>query len=152
MKFLEILLSFLGTQGKAFLQSNTEALTQAIVNNARRVAGLLSGVAVSITLLCVGFSMGFHSVVESYKNGGSLEFSAGLVAGILLTAASLGALLYFLSEKAWLKATGLQAQPAVAESSGGPGLDTAIAVLILEISQELKSRREKTADSPAQQN
>ena len=159
MKFLEILLTFLSTQGKAFLQSNTEALTQSIVNNARKVATLLCGLVISLSLFCIGFSVAFSGVIAyfSHNNEGFLVgsqgfFSPAVIGGSSLTLAALVALSQCLSERHWLKATGLAPTVTATPSpiTQGPGLDTAIAVLILEIASELKERRSHaTPPSPA---
>lgn len=145
MKFLEILISFLATQGKSFFQANTEALSKTIVNNARRVAILLVGAVVSTTLFCYGVSMGYSALVESYDRGSGFEWSAGFIAGLVMVAISLVGLFYFLGEKRWLDATGLgeEAPPSSAsqQQPQGPGIDTALALLITELAINLKESR-----------
>src|SRR5688572_28728233 len=106
MKFLDILLAFLSTQGKSFLQGETHNMTQQIVNNARRVTRLLTGLILSIVLFSIGFSMAYSSAVSAFAETGGWAWTPGVVAGISLGLAALCGLFYTLGEKRWLDATG----------------------------------------------
>lgn len=148
MKFLEILLSFAATQGKSMFQDNTQALSRHIVNNARKVAILLSIAVISITLFCTGTSMGYTALVTGIDQGEGWQWSAGLIAGLIMAAVSFGGLVYSLGESRWLEATGIpEAEAAAAKQKPeGPGLDSAFALLITEFALQLKESRNKHAD------
>jgi hypothetical protein len=152
MKFLEIFLAFAATQGKTMFQDNTQALSRHIVNNARKVAILLSVAVISITLFCTGTSMGYSALVTGIDQGEGWVWSAGLIAGLILAAVSLGGLFYSLGEARWLEATGIpEAEAAAKQETEGPGLDTAFALLITEFALQLKeSRRKHAEDAPGE--
>jgi hypothetical protein len=148
MKFLEIFLAFAATQGKSLFQDNTQALSRHIVGNARRVAILLSIAVISITLFCSGTSMGYTALVESIDQGDGWEWSAGLIAGLIMAAISFGGLVYSLGESRWLEATGIpEAEAAAKQKPEGPGLDSAFALLITECALQLKESRSKNAEN-----
>lgn len=144
MKFLEILISFLVTQGKSFMQSNTEALTHQIVNNARRVTLLLATIVISITLFCIGFSMAYAAVVSGFDQS-LWTWSPHLTGGLVLVMASVIGLACSFSERRWLDATGLnpREKEAAKESSTTP-METAIAMILVEVANELRERRKST--------
>jgi hypothetical protein len=142
MKFIEILFSFLSNQGKFLLQSNTEAVTRQVINNARRIAGLLATTVISITLFCTGFSMAYSI------------WSPGLVAGIILALISIFGLIYSLGERRWLASVGINTDtiPATAKASlVDPTLQTAVAAILIELAAELKERRTQASSSTPQQ-
>jgi len=141
MKFLEIFLSFLATQGKSFFQSNTEALSKTLVNNARRVAILLAIAVISIALFCNGASMGYAALVESIAQGDGWTASTGLYGGIILALVSLGGLFYSLGEKRWLDATGIRDEAHEPKQPQNPPLESAFAILITEVALYLKESR-----------
>lgn len=149
MKILEILFSFLATQGRSLFQTNTEALSKQIVANARRVVTLLTVLVISIALFCSGISMGYSSLVASIAAGDGWVFSPGLVGGLLVAALSFGGLVYSLGEKRWLDATGITREAPSERRQEGPGLDTAFALLISEIALHLKESRRSDAEKGA---
>ena len=148
MKALEILLSFLMSQGRSAVQSSTEAVTHEIVARTRRVVILLTVTVIAIVLFCSGFSMAYAAAADNWANG--VEWSSPrFVMGCALTAASLIALLYALGEKRWLAATGLQAAPAaVPPAPPTPSLESAFALLITEFAQDMKASRERAPETP----
>ncbi len=149
MKFLEILLSFIASQGKAIFQSNAENLSYQIVNNIRRIAILLTITVISISLFCIGFSMGYSGAVISYESFGIWTWSPRVVAGFTLIAISGLGLLYSLGESRWLAATDAEKTTQKTEKSSlNPVLEGAIAVIITELASELKERRRNAPATP----
>lgn len=142
MKFLEILLSFIAGQGKSFLQTNTEVVTQQIVNNARRIATLLAAAIVCIILFCAGFEMAYDAVVTIFEEGTGWEWSPALIGGLLLAAGAGYGLVTALSEKRWMNAVGAKEAREVPAKPQSSAMENAIAVLVLEVADQLKARRE----------
>jgi hypothetical protein len=150
MKFLEILLSFIATQGKSFIQGGTEALSEKIVNNARRVAILLAVIVLAIVLFSTGFSMAYTSAIKNLEENGAWLWSAGVLSGMALAAIALTVLCYSLGEKRWLDATGINAKadatpPPAPPRLLDPMLEAALAVLITEFANGLKENRQNAA-------
>ena len=150
MKFLEILLGFLASEGKSFVKSNTDAVTQQIANNGRRIALLLSLTAISISLFCMGFGMAFKTIVDHFQNSSTFDSGPSLMSGISLAVISSLGLVYSLGEGRWMKAVGAQDRPPSNNSTNStePALQTAIAMLIVEVSQQLKHSRQHEATRP----
>ncbi len=150
MKFLEILVSFLAGQGKAFLQTNTEAVSRRIANNARRVAALLAAAIVSIILFCSGVEMAYGAVVAAFEAGQGWSWSPALAGGLLLSAVAGYGLVSSLSEKRWMKAVGANEANNEAPKAAGPSpVESAVAVLLLELSDQLRARREAAPSESA---
>ncbi|MBS1984504.1 MAG: hypothetical protein JST16_10060 [Bdellovibrionales bacterium] len=154
MKILEILLAFLATQGRALFQSNTEAVSQRIVNNARRVAVLISATVIFIVLFCVGFKMAYVAGVAGFDSGITFMPSPALWGGILLALVSLGGLVYCLSEKRWLDAVAAEPKATEEAKEAGPSpMENALAAILTEIAHEIHARRKAnhraSAESPS---
>ena len=149
MKFLEILLSFITSQGKAFVNSNTETLSQHIVNNARRIFILISLTLISITLFCVGFSMAYRGLVIGYEHGDGWQWSASVIGGLILAVISALGLCRSLSEKSWMAATNIDTQNVTStiHTQSGPTLESAFAILITEIALEIRERHKNAPET-----
>ncbi len=149
MKFIEILLSFLTTQGSWLLQSGTSAVSRKMVDNARKIAVLLALSAIGIALFCSGFMMTYSNLIAGLEQQESLILKPGLIGGIILVALAISLLVYSLGEKRWIHAVEATGH-AHSHSNGEPTLQTAAALLIVEIAQELKERRIHASKNPSE--
>lgn len=155
MKILEILLAFLSTQGKAFFAANTEAVGERIANNARRVAMLISANVIAVVLFCAGFKMAYGDVVATLKDGYGWTWTPGLIGGLILTSLASIGLWWSFSEDRWRRAVSSEGEESAREkegssgsrSGGGSPIENAIAVILLEIAQEMRSRRKSKSDA-----
>jgi hypothetical protein len=151
MKFLEILVNFLATQGMSFMHGSKESLTQQIVNNARRVARLLVFVVLSIVLFSIGFSMAYSGIVQGIEETGAWAWSPPVIWGLALALLAICGMVYALGEERWLDATDLkrrsESPPPPPSRLMDPMLEAALAALITEFAQGLKEGR-KNAASP----
>lgn len=147
MKFIEILLAFLASQGKGLFQQNTEAFSEKIINNSRRIVVLLAICVISITLFCCGISLGYTAAVTNLDQGNGWVWSNAVIGGILLSAISLVGLIYSLGEDRWLNAVGRHPEDRTQKNreENAPGLESAFAVLISEVAAQLKASRKNAA-------
>jgi len=145
MKFLEILLSFMTHQGKSFVQTSSEAVSARVAENARRIAMLLSLTAIFITLFCSGFTMAYNAAIGDWDQRMGWSFAPAFIGGLILALIALSGLFYSLGEKRWREAVGADAHDAFPASPppppAGPSLESAFAVLLVEVINEFKERR-----------
>lgn len=151
MKILEILLSFLSTQGKAFFAANTEAVGERIANNARRVAMLISANVIAVVLFCAGFNMAYSDVVATFEKGYGWSWTPGTIGGLVLTSIASVGLWWSFSEDRWRRAVSSESEEREREegaraSSSSP-IENAIAVILLEIAREMRARRAQAKSS-----
>lgn len=145
MKFLEILLAFLSSQGKNMVQNNAEIVKGNLANNFRRIAALLMTSLVTAALFCVSLSIAFNKLLASYEQNGAWVISTTILVAFITAIVCLAALIFVLSEKRWQNAVGNSDKTAEAvppPRSEGPNLQAAVALLIVEVIQEIKARRE----------
>lgn len=146
MKFLEILLAFLSSQGKTMVQNNAEAVKENLANNFRRIAALLLTSLIASALFCVSISLALSRLLAAYEQLGVWSFSTTVTVSLVISLLCLAVLVFALGEKRWHDAVGRPTEkPADAvppPRSGGPDLQAAVALLIVEVIQEIKARRQ----------
>ena len=149
MKFLEILLSFISTQGSSLFQSGSDAVSRKVTENARKVAILLAIAVIGITLFCSGFNMAYSAIVSGFERIDGFAWSTSLSGGLILVVVAILTLVYSLGEKRWVAAVNAHPEERPTHNDApGAALQSAIALLIVEIAHELKERRNTHAERP----
>jgi len=147
MKFFEILLGFLSQQGRSALHENAEAVARQVADNARKVSRLLAFTVIFIILFCSGFTMAYTALVASIQHPENGWLSATLIGGIALAIASAAGMAYSLGERRWqsaMNAEKVEAPKHEAPPQPSP-IENAIAVVLLEVVNELRERRKHAA-------
>ena len=143
MSFILPLLSFFMGQAKSFIKEPGVAFTQQLVLHIRSLTLLLVAIISSLTLSLVGVCLFISSLANQLDKQEELSFTGGMTLYLVVTVISLAFLAYSLSQKKWLKTSGL-VEAAKPQRTAGT-LESAVSLLVMDFVQERKFRRENSS-------
>ena len=128
-----------------FTAAKSSTMSKQVVTTLRKIIAFVIIALGSMALFCVGVTMAVSELASQIDNNQSVDWNGKLTSGVILAVITLGTFLYFLSQKAWLKAASLREE----EKKSGPSpMEEALSILIKDIVVERQMKREQEIQNP----
>ena len=122
-----------------FTAAKSQTMSKQVVTTVRKIIGFVIIALGSMALFCVGVTMAVSELASQLDQSQGVIWNGKLSSGTILATLSLATFLYFLSQKAWLKAASLKQEE---QGSGPSPMEEALSLLIKDIVVERQMKRQ----------